>query len=51
MISLDDMADNALPKDQEIIEQFEKNKDDTLRLLGYLPFEKEKLADQPFLYS
>lgn len=22
-----------------------------MRLLGYLPFEKEKLADQPFLYS
>ena len=50
-ISLEDMAENALPKDQEIIEQFEKNKNDTLRLLGYLPFEKEKLADQPFLYS
>lgn len=50
-ISLEDMADNALPKDQEIIEQFEKNKSDTLRLLGYLPFEKEKLSDQPFLYS
>lgn len=51
MYSLDDMADNALPKDQEIIEQFEKNKNDALRLLGYLPFEKEKLSDQPFLYS
>ena len=51
MYSLDDMADNALPKDQEIIEQFDKNKNDTLRLLGYLPFEKEKLSDQPFLYS
>lgn len=51
MYSLDDMADNALPKDQEIINQFEKNKNDTLRLLGYLPFEKEKLSDQPFLYS
>ena len=50
-LSLEDMAENALPKDQEIIEQFEKNKNDTLRLLGYLPFEKEKLSDQPFLYS
>ena len=50
-LSLEDMAENALPKDQEIIEQFEKNKSDTLRLLGYLPFEKEKLSDQPFLYS
>lgn len=51
MYSMDDLAENALPKDQEIIEQFEKNKNDTLRLLGYLPFEKEKLSDQPFLYS
>lgn len=50
-MSLEDMAENALPKDQEIIEQFEKNKNDTLRLLGYLPFDKEKLSDQPFLYS
>lgn len=46
-----DLADDALPKDQEILQQFEKNKSDTLRLLGYLPFEKEKLSDQPFLYS
>jgi len=51
MYSLDDLSENALPKDQEIIDQFEKNKNDTLRLLGYLPFEKEKLSDQPFLYS
>lgn len=51
MFSLGDMAEDALPKDQEILEQFEKNKNDTLRLLGYLPFEKEKLSDQPFLYS
>ena len=51
MLSLDDMTSAATPKDQEIIEQFEKNKNDTLRLLGYLPFEKEKLSDQPFLYS
>ena len=51
MLSLNDMIEDALPKDQEILEQFEKNKNDVLRLLGYLPFEKEKLADQPFLYS
>jgi hypothetical protein len=51
IFSIDDMSEDALPKDQEILEQFEKNKNDTLRLLGYLPFEKEKLADQPFLYS
>lgn len=51
LFSLQDMEEDALPKDQEIIQQFEKNKNDTMRLLGYLPFEKEKLADQPFLYS
>ena len=49
--SISDMEEDALPKDQEILNQFEKNKNDTLRLLGYLPFEKEKLSDQPFLYS
>lgn len=46
-----DMRDDALPKDKEIIDQFEKNKADVKRLLGYEPFEKERLADQPFLYS
>lgn len=51
MLSIENLAEDALPKDQEILEQFEKNKNDVLRLLGYLPFEKEKLADQPFLYS
>ena len=51
LLSLEAMEKDALPKDQEIIEQFEKNKNDTLRLLGYLPFEKEKIGDQPFLYS
>lgn len=49
--SLAALENDALPKDKEILEQFEKNKKDTLRLLGYLPFEKEKLSDQPFLYS
>lgn len=51
MLSIESLTEDALPKDQEILEQFEKNKNDVLRLLGYLPFEKEKLADQPFLYS
>jgi len=51
MFSIEDMIEDALPKDKEILDQFEKNKNDTLRLLGYLPFEREKLADQPFLYS
>lgn len=49
--TLEALGEDALPKDQEIIEQFEKNKSDVKRLLGYEPFEKERLADQPFLYS
>ena len=49
--SMATLATDELPKDQEVIKQFEKNKDDTLRLLGYLPFEREKLSDQPFLYA
>ena len=49
--SLAEMSADALPKDQEVIEQFEKNKADVKRLLGYEPFEKERLSDQPFLYS
>ena len=51
ILSIADNSDNELPADQEILVQFEKNKADALRLLGYLPFEKEKLSDQPFLYS
>lgn len=37
--------------DKEIIESFEQNKKDTIRLLGYDPFEKEIVTDQPFMYS
>lgn len=36
---------------QEINEEFEKNRKDVIRLLGYDPFEGEKLEDQPLLYS
>lgn len=50
-ISIELLEKDQLPADQEIIEQFEKNKKDTLRLIGYLPFENEPLSDQPFLYA
>lgn len=36
---------------QEISNEFEKNRKDVIRLLGYDPFEGEKLEDQPLLYS
>ncbi len=52
MLSLDSMLKKTESfEDAEIINQFDKNKNDVLRLLGYLPFENEKLSAQPFLYS
>lgn len=37
--------------DNEIVDYFEQNKKDTIRLLGYDPFSKESPTDQPYLYS
>lgn len=50
------VADMTAPKSdstgsQEVNEEFEKNKRDVMRLLGYDPFESEKPGDQPLLYS
>lgn len=36
---------------QEVSGEFEKNRKDVIKLLGYDPFEGEKLEDQPLLYS
>lgn len=36
---------------KEVNSEFEKNRKDVIRLLGYDPFEGEKLEDQPLLYS
>lgn len=38
-------------KGQEINEEYEKNRSDVIRLLGYDPFEKEQEEDKPLLYS
>ncbi len=35
----------------EILESFAQNKKDTIRLLGYDPFQKESPSDQPYLYA
>lgn len=35
----------------EILESFTQNKKDTIRLLGYDPFQKEAPSDQPYLYA
>lgn len=36
---------------QEVNNEFERNRNSVIRLLGYDPFEGEKLEDQPLLYS
>lgn len=41
----------TLLNNQEVNNEFEKNRKDVIRLLGYDPFECEKLEDQPLLYS
>lgn len=44
-------AAKTLLDSQEVNNEFEKNRKDVIRLLGYDPFEGEKLEDQPLLYS
>jgi hypothetical protein len=44
-------AAQTLVDSQEVNGEFEKNRKDVIRLLGYDPFECEKLEDQPLLYS
>ena len=44
-------AAQTLIASQETNNEFEKNRKDVIRLLGYDPFEGEKLEDQPLLYS
>jgi len=38
-------------KGQEILEEYKKNKDSVIRMLGYDPFETEAECDKPLLYS
>lgn len=45
------LNEGEMPKDKEILDQFEKNKADVIRLIGYEPFAEERINDQPFLYS
>ena len=44
-------AAKTLIDSKEVDGEFEKNRKDVIRLLGYDPFEGEKLEDQPLLYS
>ncbi len=47
----EDAAEEYIKQDPTIVEAFEKNKADVIRLLGYDPFDEEKPADQPIAYS
>ena len=42
---------NTLSNSEEVNDEFEKNKNSVIRLLGYDPFLSEKIEDQPLLYS
>lgn len=42
---------NTLSNSEEVNDEFEKNKNSVVRLLGYDPFLSEKIEDQPLLYS
>ena len=44
-------SSQILMDNQEVNNEFEKNRNDVIRLLGYDPFEGEKIEDQPLLYS
>lgn len=38
-------------KGDDVYDSYVKNKTDVIRLLGYDPFQKQAITDQPFLYS
>lgn len=41
----------VVSKETEIDEQYKKNREDVIRLIGYDPFDKEAEEDKPLLYS
>ena len=46
-----EVQEGEIEKYSEVNEEYEKNKLDVIRLLGYDPFEKELEEDKPLLYS
>jgi len=46
-----EVQEGEVQKYSEVNEEYEKNKLDVIRLLGYDPFEKELEEDKPLLYS
>lgn len=42
---------SEVERNQQIREEYHKNRDDVIRLIGYDPFEKEAEKDKPLLYS
>ena len=50
-LEIGNQAGAAILNSQEVNGEFEKNRKDVIRLLGYDPFDGEKIEDQPLLYS
>lgn len=49
--ALQEITSETPVEEQEVNEEYQKNKMDVIRLLGYDPFEKEQEEDKPLLYS
>lgn len=41
----------SVEQNPEVVEEYEKNKKDVIRLIGYDPFDKEAEEDKPLLYA
>lgn len=48
---MDEIEEKGTPKEKEYFSQYLKDKEDTIKMMGYDPFGNENPADQPFLYS
>lgn len=47
----EEKEEKTIPVDQEVVNEYVKNKSSVIRLLGYDPFGGEAEADKPLLYS
>ena len=50
-LDIEEKSSNSYVVNDDVLDTFTQNKKDTIRLLGYDPFEKEQPEDQPYLYA
>ena len=50
-MSNEEIESSEVSRNQQIREEYHKNRDDVIRLIGYDPFLKEAEVDKPLLYS